>query len=353
MRLLLLTRYGPLGSTSRVRFYQYLPYLQSHGLEITLSPLLADEYVQKLYTNQRQSLPFLIRAYLQRLRALLQSRAFDLIWLEKETLPWLPAGLENLLARAPLIADYDDAIFHRYDQHRNPLIRAMLGRKIARVMRRTALVIAGNDYLAAYARRAGAKRLEILPSVVDTERYQPATPKTVPPFTIGWIGAPVTAPYLQLIQPALADFCSRTGAILAQVGGGAVDLAQVPLQNRPWTEDTEVSEIQRFDVGIMPLPDEPFERGKCGYKLIQYMACGLPVIATPIGANLKIVEHGVNGYLASTREEWVNALTTLHDNPTLRRQMGTTGRQKVETEYSLQVTAPKLLKLLQSVKRDT
>ena len=353
MKLLLLTRYGRLGSTSRVRFYQYLPYLQVYGVEVTVCPLLEDEYLQNLYAGKHQSLSFLAQSYLNRLHALLGSRAYDLIWLEKESLPWLPAWIENAFPRAPIIADYDDAVFHRYDQHPNPLVRRILGQKIDAVMRRAALVVAGSEYLAARARQAGAQQIEILPSVVDVERYQPAKWVELPanasspstPLRIGWIGAPVTAPYLQLIQPALAEVCANGNAVLTQVGGGNVTLAGIHLENRPWTEDAEVAEIQRFDIGIMPLPDEPFERGKCGYKLIQYMACGLPAIATPIGANKKIIEHGVNGFHATTTAEWVNALTTLRDNPELRAKMGAAGRAKVEAGYSLQFTAPKLLSL--------
>ncbi len=345
MNLLLLSRYGPLGSASRVRFYQYLPFLRAQGIEVTVCPLLADEYVQKLYTGQRQSLAFLARAYLARGRALLQAQKFDLIWLEKESLPWFPAWLEKALTRTPYVVDYDDAVFHRYDLHPNPLVRRVLGRKIEEVMHHAALVVAGNDYLAAHAQQAGAKRIEIIPSVVDADRYQNASPPPRP-FTIGWIGAPVTAPYLQRIQPALAEVCAHDGGTMIQVGGGHVSLAGVPLENRPWSEATEVAEIQRFDVGIMPLPDEPFERGKCGYKLIQYMACGLPVIASPVGVNQKIVEPGVNGYLASTIEDWITALNLLRTDPALRTRLGTAGRAKVEAQYSLQANAPKLRNLL-------
>ncbi|GAB4578743.1 MAG: glycosyltransferase family 4 protein [Anaerolineales bacterium] len=350
MRLLLLSRYGPLGSASRVRFYQYLPYLQAQGLQITVCPLLADEYVQNLYTGKRQSFAFLARAYLTRLRALLTSQKFDLIWLEKESLPWLPAWLENALTRVPVVVDYDDAVFHRYDLHPNPLVRILLGRKIDGVMRHAALVIAGNAYLAARAQKAGAKQIEILPSVVDTKRYQPL-PQTLTrnansPLTIGWIGAPVTAPYLQHIQPALAEISANGAARVVLVGSGNVLLPGVPLEIRPWTEANEVANLQQFDVGIMPLPDEPFERGKCGYKLIQYMACGLPVVASPVGVNQTIVEPQVNGFLASTHEEWVQALAHLLNHPELRTQMGAAGRKKVETEYSLQANAPRLLTLL-------
>ncbi|NUM43960.1 MAG: glycosyltransferase family 4 protein [Anaerolineales bacterium] len=353
MRVLLLARYGPLGSASRVRFYQYLPYLRAHGVEITLSPLLADEYVTNLYTGKRQSPGFLARAYLTRLRALLAARQFDLIWLEKEALPWLPAGFETPLLRTPLVADYDDAVFHRYDMHPRRFIRALLGRKIDAVMRHAALVVAGNAYLAARAEQAGAKQVEILPSVVDTSRYAPTSPSHSNSFTIGWIGAPVTAPYLQQIQPALAEICANGAARVILVGSGHVTLPGVPLEIRPWTEATEVADIQQFDVGIMPLPDEPFERGKCGYKLIQYMACGLPVVASPVGVNQQIVEPGLNGFLATSPEEWVTALQTLRTSPSLRTQMGLAGRVKTEQFYSLQANAPKLLNLLQNVKRRT
>ncbi len=348
MHLLLLTRYARLGSSSRIRFYQYLPYLESHGIQVTSAPLLDDRYIRNLYTNRPQNPLAILRAYVQRLAALLHSRAFDLIWLEKEALPWVPALGEALATHfAPsCVVDYDDAAFHRYDQHRNPFVRALLGGKIDAVMRRAALVVAGNDYLAARARQAGAARLEIIPSVVDADRYRPAPPRPPAGFNIGWIGAPVTAPYLRLIQPALATLCQRSDTRLTLVGAGRLAMEGVPLESRPWREATEVNELQQFDVGIMPLPDEPFERGKCGYKLIQYMACGLPVVASPVGVNRQIVEHGVNGFLANTPDEWVAALSALRDDPALRRQMGAAGRAKVETQYSLQVTAPRLRALL-------
>ncbi|MFQ5616690.1 MAG: glycosyltransferase family 4 protein [Anaerolineales bacterium] len=348
MKILLLSRYGRLGSTSRVRFYQYIPYLEAHGLQITIRPLLADEYVRNLYANRPQNPLFLVCAYLTRLRALLRNRRFDLIWVEKEFLPWLPPWAARL--RTPYIADYDDAIFHRYDRPKNPIVRLLLGKKIDSVMRRAARVVAGNDYIAARARRAGAKRIEYLPTVIDTDHYRVAPATKRPGFNIGWIGAPITAPYLKLIQPALEQVCKQGGARLTLVGAGAVEMEGVPLEIRLWTEETEVAEIQQFDVGIMPLPDEPFERGKCGYKLIQYMGCGLPVVATPLGVNRHIVEHGINGFHAATTEEWAAALATLRDDPELRRRMGMAGRAKIEAEYSLQVTAPKLLNLLQDLR---
>ena len=123
--------------------------------------------------------------------------------------------------------------------------------------------------------------------------------------------------------------------------------------NVPWREETEATEVSRFDVGVMPLPDEPFERGKCGYKLIQYMACGIPVVASPVGVNRQIVRHGESGFLASTAEEWIQALQLLHGDVALRKRMGAAGRRFFEREYSLQSTAPRLAEILRNAARGT
>jgi len=127
----------------------------------------------------------------------------------------------------------------------------------------------------------------------------------------------------------------------------------LPVEARSWSEASEVAEIQQFDIGIMPLPDEPFERGKCGYKLIQYMACGKPVVASPVGANTSIVRDGIEGFLASTDAEWMQLLGILCDDNALRQRMGAAGRVRVEAEYSLQVAAPHLERLLCSVVEKT
>lgn len=167
-------------------------------------------------------------------------------------------------------------------------------------------------------------------------------------FTIGWIGSPVTECYLQQIAPALSEVCRRNRARVVLVGAQNAQFQNVPVKMHPWSEEGEERDIQSFDVGIMSLPDEPWERGKCGYKLIQYMACEKPVVASPVGINQGLVEHGVNGFLASNLQEWVEALSTLQHNKYLREDMGKAGRNLIEREYSLQVTAPRLLSILRS-----
>lgn len=351
MNILALPRYQRLGPSSRVRFYQYFPALREQGFVIEDAPFFSDEYVRRLYAKEPMQLREVVSAYLRRLATLLRARNFNLLWLEKEFLPWMPAPLEALLARRPYVVDYDDAVFHRYDLHQSALVRRVLGRKIDQIMGNATLVIAGNEYLAERARTAGAKRVEILPSVVDADLYAPASVRTSG-FTIGWIGSPVTAPYLEQVHPALEMLTSGDQAKVSLIGAGdAIKWKNANVQILPWREEDEIQNIQQFDVGIMPLVDEPFERGKCGYKLIQYMACGLPVIASPVGVNRQIVEHGVTGFLAESEQDWQKALIFLRENPEKRRKMGMAGRVKMEREYSLQAATPKLASLLRSAGR--
>lgn len=347
MKVLLLTRYGRLGVTSRIRFLQYAPYLEKHGVEITVAPFLTDDYVQSLYRGQ-ENVRAIAGAYIRRFRQLLGSRVYDLLWIEKELLPWLPAIPERIVG--PFVVDYDDAVFHGYDLHPSFLVRFLLGNKIRTTMSCATVVVAGNEYLARYAREAGASDIQHVPTVVDLDRYGVPREHSNEIFTIGWIGTPWTARYLPAIAPALNEACRDGRARLLLIGSGEIKLAGVPVEVRPWSESTEIENIQSIDVGIMPLPDEPYERGKCGYKLLQYMACGRPVIASPVGANRQIVEDGVDGLFASTPPEWIHAIEKLRQNPELRRTMGEAARLKVQGRYSLQVQAPRVLAILEKAR---
>jgi glycosyltransferase involved in cell wall biosynthesis len=349
LHILALTRYERLGSSSRVRFYQYSPYLQQHGMEIVNAPFFEDTYVSNLYAGRRTSLRAVLQAYLKRLSVLTHTASFDLVWVEKELLPWFPAIFETLLQKlhTPYVVDYDDAVFHRYEMHSNFLVRTLLKHKIDHVMRHASLVIVGNEYLADRAIKAGARNVEYLPSVVDVSQYKVTDSGSDSPFRIGWIGSPVTAPYLALIQEAMRELSRESDVRLVLIGAGDFQpFPHVPTTILPWSEDIERRLSQEFDVGIMPLMDGPFERGKCGYKLVQYMASALPVIASPVGVNQQIVEPQVNGYLAHTSTDWLTALRELRDSVQKRKMLGQRGRQKAEQMYNLQVTAPKLLSLL-------
>ncbi len=339
-----------MAASTRHRCLQYLPYLADHGFDVHVETLLDDDYLQSLYTQSALPRARIARSYARRVWSLLQARRYDLIWIYVEAFPWIPAWLESFLlpTGVPFVVDYDDAMFHRYDQHRLPIIRKLLGQKIDRVMREAAVVVAGNHYIATRARDAGAKCVKILPTVVDLKRFPLAPATESEPFTIGWIGSPATAYNLQVIRPALEAFCECRSARVVAVGSGSLDLGNVPLEVKPWTESTEVEEIRRFDVGIMPLVDSPFERGKNGFKLIQYMACARPVIGSPVGVNRDIIVDGENGFCATTSDEWILALERLWGDRDLRNRQGKAGRLRVEERYSLQVAAPQLVSVLRS-----
>jgi len=350
VKVLLLTRYGRRGASSRLRAYQYLPYLESQGIQITTAPLLTDDYLSELYEGRVPRRGPIVRSYVTRLRHLLQAKArFDLLWIEYELFPWLPALAERWLAARGIryVVDYDDAIFHRYGLHRNRLVRLALGKKIDVVMRGAETVIAGNRYLNEYARAAGAARVEQIPTGVDLTRYRlGGGSRDDRAFTVGWIGSPSTVRYLAIAAPALGALHHEGSIRVVVVGVHNAGLDGIPVLTRPWSEDTEASDLEGFDVGIMPLPDEPWERGKCGYKLLQYMSASLPVVASPVGVNSEIVENGVTGFLAATPDQWVEAIQTLRRNPVLRRQLGEAGRKKVERLYSSHILGPKLSDVL-------
>lgn len=351
MRILALSKYSQLGASSRVRMFQYVNELRSRGLHVTTAPLLSDDYIMRLYSGQSKQWSSVFLAYATRLRTLVAAaRAFDLIWLEKEFFPFVPAMLEEALTdrRVPYVVDYDDAIFHQYETHRSATVRYMLSRKIDSVMARADCVVAGNDYLASRARSVGAKRVEQLPTVINLNRYATTPLPPGPPFVIGWIGTPQTAHYLRLIAPALQQVCRRISAEVLTVGASKIELG-VPVRDIAWSEQTEAESISKFHVGIMPLPDESFERGKCGYKLIQCMAAARPVIGSRVGVNCHIIDDGLNGFLAGSAHEWTEALLKLHENALLGQQMGAAARVTVETHYCVQVTVAKLAAIFESV----
>jgi glycosyltransferase involved in cell wall biosynthesis len=353
MKIALFTKYGDLAASTRQRFNQYAPFLKAEGIELVPRPLLDDGYLEKLYKGGGRDSIHVAGRYLDRLFWLLSRPDADLIWLHCELFPFLP-GLIERFARwpgKPVVFDYDDAIFHNYDQHSTALVRQVLGQKLRSTIGGAELVIAGNAYLANYARPL-CRRVEIVPTVVDTsflhERGQANSVDRL--LRVGWIGTPSTwSEYMLNVMPALMPTLEDMDAQLAVMGAGRGAVAQPRLDIEDWSEEAEVPFLQSLDVGIMPLTDSSWARGKCGYKLIQYMACGIPVIASPVGVNAEIVEHGVNGFLVTTETEWTEALRILLSDPALRTRMGREGRRKVERDYSLQVWGPRVAQMLRHI----
>lgn len=350
MNILALTRYDRLGASSRLRFLQYLPYLGKRGIHVDVAPLLPDSYLMDFYWKHQRHWGKIAISYLKRLSTLLTCGHYDLIWIEKEIFPNLPALCEAALTRLsiPYVVDYDDAVFHNYDTSTNPVKRC-LARKIDKVMRGAALVVCGNEYIAQRAASAGSRNIRILPTVIDLDRYAPVFAVERTPVIVGWIGSKTTLPYLEGVSEALRKVALEAHIEL-HVIGGKYDIPGVVVRSLPWTEDSEVRLLQSIDIGIMPLRDDKWERGKCGYKLIQYMACGKPVIASPVGINTSIVKHGINGFLASNLEEWEEAVVTLARSHERRAMMGAQGRNDVEKEYCVQVTSEELWRIFTAAK---
>jgi glycosyltransferase involved in cell wall biosynthesis len=349
VKVLVLTRYGRLGASTRMRFLQFLPYLKEREIDCVVDPLLDDGMLRQRYGSGQYSIGKLAAAYAHRLRTMRARHAFDLVWIEKECLPWLPATIERwLLSGVPYVLDYDDAIFHNYDAHPKEIVRALLGRRLDVLMADARLVVAGNSYLAERAKSAGARWVEIVPTVVDITRYHTnVAPRSLGrELTVVWIGSPSTSAYLDALIEPLAALQEYHPTNLRIIGGGNIAIPGVHVEAVDWSEPTEAQSIVAGDVGVMPLRDTAWERGKCGYKLIQYMACGLPVIASPVGINNDIVEEGVNGYLANTSADWLGALKMLANDSALRARLGSAGRKKVEAQYCTQIVGPRLAELL-------
>lgn len=348
LKFLVLPKYGKLGASSRMRLFQYVPQLEQAGAEVTVSPLLSDAMLQARYQRGAYGGWALLRAYSRRLMTLLGSQQFDLVWIEKEALPWFPAWFERLLLRrVPYVLDFDDAIFHNYDLHRVLWVRHVYGRRIDRLMAGARLVVTGNRYMADRATAAAAQWVEVLPTVVDLVLYaaKPSYRVAAKPRIV-WIGSPSTVPYLLALAQPLSALAKRQPFSLRVIGGGVVTMPGVDVEAVNWSADTEAAQIAECDVGIMPLKNSPWEQGKCAYKLIQYMACGLPTVASSVGANRDVLREGETGFFADTDDEWIERIEMLLCNVALRQLLGQAGRVRVEANYCLQQTAPRLVRLL-------
>jgi glycosyltransferase involved in cell wall biosynthesis len=354
LKVLALSKYGTLGASSRLRIFQYIPVLKQEEIDISIFPLLDNDYLEALYHQSSGKLLSLINGYFKRIIKLIQSKRYDFLWIQGELFPWTPPLVETFLYKLniPYIVDYDDAIFHNYDQHPNAFVRRFLGKKIDTVIKFSSLVSVGNSYLEKRAKSAGAKWIEYLPTVLDHTRYNPKIKQNKKTISIVWIGSPSTMKYLKDISPVLSKVAKKRNIKLVVIGGGHFEVENLQVECLPWQEETEAHDILKGDIGIMPLRSSPWEEGKCGYKLIQYMACGLPVVASPVGANCVIVQNNVNGFLASELQEWEEAVIKLIDNYQLRKQMGENGRKRVEERYSLEIWSGKLLALFTMLKKN-
>ena len=348
VRVLALTKYDRRAASSRYRLLQYIPHLAARGVSVIPRPLLNDSYVEALFAGKRASPAEIAASFVRRISALLSTPRFDLLWIEGEIFPRLPATAERVLGalRIPYVIDLDDAIFHTYDRHPQIAFRKLLGRKIDAVFRNAVAVMAGNAYLADRAVAAGAPRVVTVPTAIDHQAYERIARAQDGDRVFGWIGSPGTARYLQTVETELAELCRALPASLCLIGLQPDNPPKPYATYRPWAEDTEIAELAVCDIGLAPLSDGPWERGKCGLKAIQYMAAGIPVLAAKVGALPDIVVHGETGFVYSSGEEFTAFAKQLAQDADLRHRMGAAGRARVAAHYSVHGWADTVADLL-------
>jgi glycosyltransferase involved in cell wall biosynthesis len=358
IRVLALSPIPEEGAGCRFRVSQYIPYLESHGFEVTFSSLFTPEFFRRVYQrgNHVRKAAAFVGLSLRRLQSLSSVNAYDLLLVYREIFPVGPAIVERLLAlpgRPPIVFDFDDAMFLPSVSDANRLIAALkFPGKLATIVRVSDHVLAGNDYLAAYARRFN-DAVTMIPTCVDTTKFVPRSDGgsavgQLP--VVGWIGSPTTGTYIRGLSRVLQRVHAQHPFILRISGAGEpIVVDGVPTEEIPWTLDREIELFNTCDVGVYPLEDDEWAKGKCGFKAIELMACGVPVVASAVGVNRTLVDDGSNGFLASTEDEWVDKLLRLLTDAALRRRFAAAGRRTVEAGYSLHVNAPRLAATLREV----
>lgn len=303
-------------ASSRYRIFQFLPYLQQKGFRLSVLPAPERRLIARL-------------EYIPRLVKLAQSA--DVLFIQKRMLPdFLLRWLRQRPVR--LIFDIDDAVYLRPKQKR----------RIDAMMVASDVIIAGNEILAAYARQLNPN-VVVIPSVVDCTHYRPAERQSNSPLIVGWIGNnPNRGDFTDM--PPILDWLGkkyREKVLLRFVSSHPLNMeSAVAMEWIPWTLEGSLPALQSFDVGIMPLPDTSWNQGKCGFKLIQYLATGVPSVASPVGVNAQIVENAKTGFLAGSAEVWQQGLATLLDNEELRTKMGRAGRNHIQDKYSVTAVLP-------------
>ncbi|MEQ6343180.1 glycosyltransferase family 4 protein [Vibrio cyclitrophicus] len=334
-----------------MRFFNYISFLKEHNFRY--SSLFDDKYIDKIYSGQGESILGVFFYYLYRLINVVKvcfNRDVSIVWIEKELFPYIPIPLEIVfnLCGKKVVYDYDDAIFHNYDKFW--LIYKI---KFIFIARSASVIFSGNEYISSFFTGLGAKNIALIPTVVDIIHYDNTNDITHnnDEFNIVWIGTPNTQKYLQNLDIAFNKLQTKYSNVRVNLIGASLS---VPLTCRyqilDWNSSTEVRDIKKMDVGVMPLPDLKFERGKCGYKIIQYQACKLPVLASPVGVNVDIISHGVNGFLCSSSDDWFKYLEKLLNNRETALRMGLIGYKKINHKYTYQKVSKKISQTLFDLK---
>lgn len=351
MKILFLVPY-PVGKSpsQRFRFEQYFSLLLSHGHTFEVQSFLDERGWASIYSKGKawEKFTALLRGFWRRFRIIFAARQYDAIFIHRELAPIGPPLLEWLLpsSEVPIIYDFDDAIWMTDQVDESQIASVVRWRKkVGFICRIASRVSCGNEYLANYARKFNASVL-VNPTTIDTQYHRRLPRHSGGKLTIGWTGSHSTLKYLDQVVPAIRtleqEFHDLTFLVIAD---RAPDLGLTSMSFVSWNEATEIDELTRLDIGIMPLPDDDWSKGKCGFKALQYMALGIPAVVSPVGVNTSIVRDGENGFWCQTTEDWVKCLSELLKDPQLRERIGRAGQSTVENYYSVASNSANFLSL--------
>jgi glycosyltransferase involved in cell wall biosynthesis len=360
-KILFLVPY-PLGESpsQRFRFEHYFPILQAQGFSFRVQSFLNSQNWQVFFKQGHiiQKILALLTGFSRRWIALLQAPFYDFVFIHRETTPIGPPLMEWVMVkifRCRIIYDFDDAIWLTDRAQESWILRVIKWRsKVGNTCRWADKVSCGNQYLADYASHFN-NRVFCIPTVVDTthwhnpELYKKSQKPDAISIVIGWTGTHSTLKYLKGLVPVLQKIESRYPEVrILVIADQKPDFDLRSLEFMPWSKSTEIEDLMKIDIGIMPLPDDEWAKGKCGFKALQYMSLKIPTIASPVGVNTVIIDHGVNGFLATTDEEWSTALEQLISDTAKRSGMGEAGQSTVVDHYSVTATASSFISLFQS-----
>lgn len=341
----------------RFRLEQWESLLIEKGVEITYSPFETEALRHVLYQsgNTLQKAQAVTKNMNRRRKQLKAVKDFDLVYVFREAALLGPAWFERKVARSgvPMIFDFDDAIFVAYKSPANGYLSYLkFPGKTGEICRLSAHIMAGNQYLADYSRQFNAN-VTIIPTTIDTEKYRvvekPSNPDIV---TIGWSGSFSTVQHLDTIRGVLQELARNEKFRLRVIGTPNYEIPGVDVEALKWRSETEIEDLEKIDIGLMPLPDDQWSKGKCGLKALQYMALGIPTICSPVGVNSTIIRDGENGFLADDKAEWIEKLKKLLHSAELRKKLGLAGRVTVEESYSAKSQAPRVFEIFESVVKD-
>lgn len=336
----------------RFRIEQWARHWPADRVRLTMMPFETERLRQIMYRPGffGQKAFEVSKGILRRIAAIVSdSPGHDVAYVYRELMPLGSAILERLLAvrRLPIVFDFDDAIFLPAASEPNrPFQWLKRPAKIRDICALSDLVMVGNDFLAEYARRF-AREVRVVPTTIDTDRYHPKERTAIlgKPI-VGWSGSATTIPHLLSAAPVFRELRHVLDFRLKVVGSTDFAVADVDCVSEGWDPRTEADQVRSFDIGIMPLPDDDWSRGKCGFKVLLYMALGVPAVASAVGVNREIIRDGENGFLASSSREWVEKVSLLARDEDLRRRFAREGRNTVEERYCARLQAPQVLDLL-------